>query len=274
MLTAPAGDTLSGEVRVADGPGDMPVGFWVLVGSTNDILHSKPEVEHDKFTLVAPRGPHHGHDNVSTPSEYKLCVFQRKPVKGGAPDDVRNVLVRFDAAADPDAIEAFGEANSVTKGLALQKDVNEMQTVVTKVERTVGAIIEEIDTIRNREQVMFDISTGVAQQIWLMGIVSCVAIVAAGYLQLHQMHGELKLHSEKMLADGSRAKSRGRRKPAPRRSGVQMRRSLGSLGSFGRLASFAEGEGQVLPRHTNLSPGLSVNKVKTEKAVPRSRPPT
>lgn len=268
-ISAPANDKLTGEVRVTNGAGDMPIGFWVLVGPTNDVLHSKSDVEHEKFTVLAPRGPHHGHDNVSTPSEYKLCIYHRGPLGGGSVDDVRKVFITFDASADPDAEDDFGQSAKVLKGVALQSDVNEIRAVISKIEESMLGVTEEIDTIRDREQALFDISSGVAQQIWVMGAVSCLAIAAAGFFQLHQTHGELKFHGSKVLADGSQGVSRENSRGMSRRgSSIQLRRSLGSIG---RLASFTESRKEVLPSHTSLSHGPSLKKVQSEKSMSRSR---
>lgn len=266
-ISAPANDKLTGEVRVTNGDGEMAIGFWVLVGATNEVLHSKSEVEHEKFTVIAPRGPHHGHDNVSTPSEYKLCVFHRGSLRGGGINDSRKVYVTFDASADPDAAEDFGETAKVLKGVALQNEVNEIRTVISKVERTLSGITEEIDSIRSREQSLFDISSGVAQQIWVMGAVSCLAIAAAGVFQMHQTHGELKFHGNKVLADSRLGISQEGRSMMARQGRIHLRRSLGSIG---RLASFSENR-QTLPSHTSFSRGSSLKKVQSEKSMSRSR---
>lgn len=271
MITAPADDKLTGEVRVTNGPGDMSIGFWVLVGPTNEVLHSKSDVEHEKFTVIAPRGPHHGHDNFSTPSEYKLCVYHRGKLRGGSPDDARKVFVTFDATADPDVEEEFGESARVLKGIALQSDVNEIRTVISKIEETIKDVTKEIDAIRVREQTTFDISLRVAQQIWMMGVVSCIAIAAAGLFQLHQTQGELKCYSVKVLADGDRGNVQTRSIGLFRQGGAQMRRSLGSIG---RLASFSDVRKEVLPSRTSLSSAPSMKKVQSEKTMSRSRSAT
>lgn len=192
-------------------------------------------------------------------------MFQRKPFKGGGATDTRKVFVTFDATTDQDAVEAFGDANSVTKGLALQKDVKEIAKIVNKIQHAVGGIIEEIDTIRSREQILFDISAGVANQIWVMGVLSCIAIIAAGYLQLHQTNSELHVHSAKIMAKDSQNNPRDRRRLAPRTSAIQLRRSLGSLGSFSRLTKFSENGNQVLPSHTSQPRRPDMKKARSEK---------
>lgn len=245
-VTAPAKDQLTGEVRVTNGEGDMTIGFWVIVASTNQILLSRSNAEHEKFTVTTPEAPHGGLGHLSPPSEYKLCVFNREAFKPGSTSDSRKVYITFDSSSDPDALEDATETAKALRGVARQKDVNDMKAVISTIERTLNAVREEIDAIRDRETSLFEITARVANQIWIMGILSCAAISAAGFFQLHQTHDELRVLGAALSSEG-----RQRTRKRMRRTGsLVLPRGIGSLvgSSMGK-----GGRRDSLPSHVGIS---------------------
>lgn len=212
--TTTANSAILGEIRVLNGDGDLPVGFWLLVGATNEILRTTQNVDHDKFSVLAPRGPHHGHDESSAPAEYRLCVFQRASLGHGSANAFRKVYLSFGAEGDQDAFDEREAARDVFAGKATQTDMDDMRGIVDRAERALNGIRNEIDGIRGREQAMFSVANRAARQIWVMGVVTCIAVVAGGLLQLQQTQQELHLHGKRVLGVEPSLSRQGRYKPA------------------------------------------------------------
>lgn len=260
--TAPANDQLTGEVRVTNGIGDLTIGIWLLISPTHQVLLSKSNVVHEKFSLPTPPGPHHGHDHISIPAEYKLCIFNREALSPGDPNASRKIYVAFHAASDLDVVEGETETAKMMRGIARQKDMNDIQAVIVGIERSLNGVKEEIDHIRDREQALFDITTRVTRQVWLMGVLSCMAIIgAAGLFQFHQTQDELHTLSAALSTEGAR---RQRRRLRMRRTGSLV--LPGSLKSLKRIGSFVKDSSQShdsLPSHTGMSRAASTTRLES-----------
>lgn len=251
-ITTPGNDRISGEVRVTNGEGDMNVGFWVVVGDTNQILVSKSNVEHEKFSVLTPKGPHHGHDGVSVPSDYKLCVFNREALKPGKSFTTRKVFVKFEttshsAAGDDDGATNVGQAS---RGIARQKDVNDMRAIINEIERYLHNLRQEIDEIRDREQSLFQLTSNASWQISLMSILSCLAITAAGVFQISQFQGELQSLGKLLFSGNPKRK----RKKLHRTGSMVLPNPLESMG---RLSLRKDESSMSLPSHVGLSRAAS-----------------
>ncbi|CAN8065200.1 unnamed protein product [Agarophyton chilense] len=236
-MNAKAGSKLFGEIRVAHGEGIMDVGYFLLVGVTNSMLLGKKDIQHETFSTVAPTGPHHGHDERSTPAEYKLCTYNRGA--SGSSTDYRVVYVTFGSETGADEFE---DARGPLEGLATGSNVKQIENTIRHIEKTVNAVMDEIDTIRIREGDMFAITDNMAFQMSLMGSIACVAILLTGLLQVVQTKTELVKHADRMLDGAGQTSREGSKKL--RRQGSFV---LPSAPNIGRLTS-SESK-QVLPRH-------------------------
>eukprot|EP00178_Gracilaria_changii_P016044 TRINITY_DN4521_c0_g1_i1.p1 TRINITY_DN4521_c0_g1~~TRINITY_DN4521_c0_g1_i1.p1 ORF type:complete len:292 (+),score=43.87 TRINITY_DN4521_c0_g1_i1:108-983(+) len=236
-MNAKVGSKIHGEIRVAFGKGNMDVGYFLLVGVTNDMLAGKNNIEHETFSVIAPRGPHHGHDEHSTPAEYKLCVYNRAPVNSA--QDFRVIHVTFAAEFGADEFE---DERGPLEGLATGSNVKQIENTIRHIERTVDAVMDEIDSIRIREGDMFVITDRMAFQMSLMGMVACFAILFTGLLQVMQTKTELVKHADRLL-DGSNQMSRESNKKLRRQGSFVMPTAPG----IGRLTSLTNKH--ILPQH-------------------------
>ncbi|KAI0558423.1 emp24/gp25L/p24/GOLD [Gracilaria domingensis] len=236
-MNAKAHSKLHGEIRVALGKGQMDVGYFLLVGVTNDMLSGKSDIEHETFSVVAPAGPHHGHDEHSTPAEYKLCVYNRAPFNSAR--DYRVVYVTFGSEAGADEFE---DERGPLEGLATGSNVKQIENTIRHIQSTIDAVMDEIDSIRIREGDMFAITDSMAFQMTLMGIIACSAILLAGLLQVIQTKTELVKHASRLLDASNQVPREGSKKL--RRQGSFV---MPSAPKISRLASLASK--QVLPQH-------------------------
>lgn len=249
-LTAHALKELRGEVRVANANGDMKVGFWVIIAANSHILHSKTDVSYEKFTVTAPSGPHHGHDSVSSPAEYKLCVYQREGSVDSARDP-RKVYVSFDAGPASSSFSDHGTAQSLLKNIARSKSLDSIGIELTHITEIVEEACGEIDAIRGREDEMFEETNRAARQIWILGIVGCASILVSAFFQSSRTIAALQ-----QKTSGSRTLSRN--SSSSRRSSAQYgfqepqdREPMGRTRSLSRNS-------QVLPRHEDFSRSKSL----------------
>lgn len=218
----------------------MEVGFRLAVASTNKPLLDKKVVDHEKFTARAPTGPHHGHDEISTPAEYKLCVFSSEHSKG-VPSDYRKVYISF---AVSKGVDSFEDDEGALKGLARESHVGEMERRIHEMQRLVSDVVEEIDLIRDREGDMFVITDDLNRQIWIMGVMSCMAILVTGFLQMYQTRVDLTKHSSNLR--GAKSLSREGSKRMTKQGSFHMPK-LTRDGSIGRVLNLAK-DRNVLPR--------------------------
>lgn len=236
-VNANSGSKLHGEVRVVNGKGDMEVGYLLMVGVTNAQLLGKKNIDHERFSTIAPPGPQHGHDEHSTPAEYKLCIYNRAAVSGS--QDYRVVHLTFSADRGADEFE---DHRGPLEGLATGSNVKEIETTIRQIEHTISNTLDEIDNIRIREGEMFLATDRMAFQMTLMGIIGCVAVTVTGVLQVLQTKHELVKHGDRLLAGSRTIQRDGSKKLSKQGSFV-----LPSAPKLGRLQSL--GNTAILPRH-------------------------
>lgn len=201
--TTTARSMLTAEIRVMNGASDMPIGFWLLVGATNAVIRTKSDVEHEKFSIPAPSGPHHGHDENTLPAEYRLCLFQKGGSASTYAEKSRKVYVSFAAQGDEHAFNERSAVQELFRGNTRQSDLDHMKVVIERIERTLDGVRSEIDQIRNRELATFEATGIVANRVWFMGAVTCVAVIVGGILQLRQTQKELKLYANRCGVNAS-----------------------------------------------------------------------
>ncbi|PXF41758.1 hypothetical protein BWQ96_08547 [Gracilariopsis chorda] len=236
-VNANSGSKLHGEIRVVNGKGDMEVGYLLLVGATNAHLLGKKSIDQERFSTIAPPGPHHGHDEHSTPAEYKLCIYNRAAISGS--QDYRVVHLTFSADRGADDFE---DHRGPLEGLATGSNVKEIEMTIRQIEHTISNALDEIDNIRIREGEMFLVTDRMAFQMTLMGIIGCIAVIITGVLQVLQTKNELVKHGDRLLAGSGKIQREGSKKVSRQGSFV-----LPSAPKLGRLPSV--GNTAVLPRH-------------------------
>lgn len=144
------------------------------------------------------------------------------------------------------------------RGVARQKDMNDVQGVIAGIERSLNSVRDEIDRIRDREQALFDTTTRVARQIWIMGVLSCTAIiVAAGLFQFHQTQGELRTLSAALSAEGGRR----RRKKLRRTGSLVLPGSFESLRRIGSFRKDSKDDNEFLPSHVGMPRTASMTRL-------------
>lgn len=173
-----------GEIVVMQGTENMAIDFMVA-SPTNAILHTRKNVNHDKWSFKTPKL----RTRQDSLSEFKFCVTGHS-IRGRIPSEGGEVRlsVEIGTASRMASYEEAHHMNRPSKDkvlstLARASDLHVLQASIGRMEDVLSEIIDEVDLMRNREDLMAGASNSLTRLIVFYSIVACAALVAAAAAQ-------------------------------------------------------------------------------------------
>lgn len=158
-----------GTVHVSSGHGDMTLDLFVADPRGKVYFH-RANVDTVKFSFVTGQGPQHSREN------YRFCVVNQVAANAARPahDVVRRVTLEVDTLRP--------SSETPAKRIAKQEHVEKVFASFVNVQSDIDDLIEKMDELRAREQMLTDANTQTTTVIFRISLLACVLTIVTGLL--------------------------------------------------------------------------------------------